>query len=154
MSATRKAVTVLVADDDEDDRGFIQRAWLTSRGLDKLRFVEDGEELIDYLYHTGKYSDLVSAPRPAVILLDLNMPRKSGPEALQEIKAAPELRQIPIIVLTTSRDQEDIDSSYDLGASSYIVKPRTFGALVQLVKVLGTYWIDIAHLPTANVRSS
>jgi CheY-like chemotaxis protein len=113
--------------------------------------VEDGEELTEYLNHTGRYSDPASAPRPAVILLDLNMPKKDGREALREIKVNPELRRIPIIVLTTSKADEDICRSYDLGANSYITKPVTFGALVDVLQVLGRYWIEIVDLPPENI---
>lgn len=143
MSARRKSLTVLVADDDDVDRNFIRKAWEKSRASNDLRFVEDGEELIDYLNHRGRYSDPASAPRPAVILLDLNMPRKDGREALREIKANPELRQIPIIVLTSSQADEEVYRSYDLGANSYITKPVTFEALVDVLQVLGRYWIEI-----------
>jgi CheY-like chemotaxis protein len=147
MSARRKSLTVLVADDDDDDRGYIRKAWEKSRVSNDLRFVEDGEELTEYLNRTGRYSDPASSPRPAVILLDLNMPKKDGREALREIKADPKLRQIPIIVLTTSQADEDILRSSDLGANSYITKPVTFGALVDVLQVLGKYWIEIVDLP-------
>ena len=152
MSASsRRPLTVLVADDDEDDRSFICKAWSKSRAANDLRFVEDGEELTEYLRHTGRYSDPDSAPRPAVILLDLNMPKKDGREALREIKANPELRQIPVIVLTTSKADEDICRSYDLGANSYITKPVTFAALVDVLQVLGKYWIEIVDLPPKKI---
>jgi two-component system, response regulator len=151
MNARRQSVTVLVADDDDDDRDFIRKAWDKNRAANDLRFVEDGEELIEYLYHTGRYTDQALAPRPVVILLDLNMPKKDGREALREIKARPELRQIPIIVLTTSQAEEDICRSYDLGASSYITKPVTFGALVDVLQVLAEYWIEIVDLPPARM---
>lgn len=150
MSANRRSLTVLVADDDEDDRSLIKKAWDKSRVASDLRFVEDGEELIEYLSFAGRYSDPASAPRPALILLDLNMPRKDGREALREIKANPELRQIPIVILTTSQADEDISRSYDLGANSYITKPVTFGALVDVFQVLGKYWIEIADLPPSS----
>ena len=150
MSASSsRPLTVLVADDDEDDRSFISKAWNKSRAANDLRCVEDGEELTEYLNHTGRYSDPASAPRPAVILLDLNMPKKDGREALREIKADPDLRQIPIIVLTTSQADEDICRSYDLGANSYITKPVTFEALVDVLQVLGRYWIEIVDLRPA-----
>jgi CheY-like chemotaxis protein len=155
MSASRKKpLTVLVADDDEDDRSFISKAWNKSRAANDLRFVEDGEELTEYLNHSGRYSDPASAPRPAVILLDLNMPKKDGREALREIKANPELRQIPVIVLTTSQADEDICRSYDLGANSYITKPVTFAALVDVLQVLGKYWIEIVDLPPEKMGSA
>ncbi|MEP7342448.1 MAG: response regulator [Acidobacteriota bacterium] len=146
MPANRKSLTILVADDDQDDREFIKKAWEKSRVSNHLRFVEDGEELTEYLNHTGRYSDPESAPRPAVILLDLNMPKKNGLEALQEIKANPGLRQVPVIVLTASQAEEDILRSYDLGANSYIAKPVTFEALVKVLRVLGKYWIEIVEV--------
>jgi CheY-like chemotaxis protein len=151
MKPSRESLTILVADDDEDDRSFIRKAWEKARAANNLRFVEDGEELTEYLNHTGRYSDPASAPRPAVILLDLNMPKKDGREALREIKVNPELRRIPIIVLTTSKADEDICRSYDLGANSYITKPVTFGALVDVLQVLGRYWIEIVDLPPENI---
>lgn len=147
MSVSTKSLTILVADDDEDDRDLIRKAWQKTRAANDLRFVEDGEQLMDYLNQEGSYRDPASAPRPAVILLDLNMPRKDGREALRDIKADPALRQIPIIILTTSQADEDIFRSYDLGANSYIAKPVTFGALVDVLQVLGNYWIDIVNLP-------
>ena len=152
MSAlSRRPLTVLVADDDEDDRSFIKKAWSKGRAANDLRFVEDGEELTEYLNHSGRYIDPASAPRPAVILLDLNMPKKDGREALREIKANPELRQIPVIILTTSQADEDICRSYDLGANSYITKPVTFAALVEVLQVLGKYWIEIVDLPPEKI---
>jgi CheY-like chemotaxis protein len=151
MNGSRKSLTVLVADDDDDDRGYIRKAWEKSRAANDLRFVEDGEELTEYLNHSGRYSDPASAPRPAVILLDLNMPKKDGREVLREIKADPELRRIPVIVLTTSKADEDICRSYDLGANSFITKPVTFGALVDVLQVLGKYWIEIVDLPPESI---
>src|ERR1700733_2334345 len=150
MSNSGRAMTVLVADDDEDDRTFIRRAWAKERALEALRFVEDGAELTDYLTRVGKYSDPASSPRPCMILLDLNMPRKDGREALKEIKADPDLRQIPIVVLTTSQDDEDVSGSYNLGANSFISKPRTFTALVDIIQALGKYWVDVVALGPAN----
>lgn len=153
MSGSRKSLTILVADDDDDDRGFIRKAWEKSRVANDLRFVEDGEELTEYLNQEGRYSDPASAPRPAVILLDLNMPRKDGREALREIKANTDLRQIPVIILTTSQADEDICRSYELGVNSYIAKPVTFGALVDVLQVLGKYWIEIVDLPPASIAA-
>jgi len=117
-----------------------------SRVVNDLRFVEDGEELLDYLYRRGKY-DADSAPRPGLILLDLNMPKKDGREALREIKADPDLRRIPIVVLTTSKAEEDIYRTYDLGANSFIAKPVKFESLVTLMKEIKRYWIEIVELP-------
>lgn len=135
---------ILMADDDADDRILTKEALEESRVLNELRFVEDGEELMDYLKKRGKYTD---APRPGLILLDLNMPRKDGREALKEIKADPELRRIPVVVMTTSKAEEDIFRSYDLGASSFITKPVTFDRLVELMKALGRYWVEFVELP-------
>lgn len=135
---------ILMADDDADDRILTKEALEESRVLNELRFVEDGEELMDYLKKRGKYAD---APRPGLILLDLNMPRKDGREALKEIKADPELRRIPVVVMTTSKAEEDIFRSYDLGASSFITKPVTFDRLVELMKALGRYWVEFVELP-------
>jgi CheY-like chemotaxis protein len=136
-----------MADDDADDRMLTKEALEESRVLNELRFVEDGEELMDYLTQRGKYSDPESAPRPSVILLDLNMPKKDGREALKEIKADPNLRRIPIVILTTSKSEEDIYKTYDLGASSYITKPVSFDGLVELMKTLGQYWVEFVELP-------
>lgn len=151
MDDKRESIIILIADDDEDDRRSIKKAWEKSRLVNDLRFVEDGEEFMDYMYHRGKYSDPASSPPPGLILLDLNMPKKDGQEALREIKTDPELRQIPIVILTTSQADEDILRSYDLGANSYITKPVTFGALVDVLQILGQYWIEIVDLPTENI---
>ena len=142
-----RAITILVADDDEDDRMFARDALDEARLANTVDFVEDGEELLDYLCHRGNYSGDYAKPLPGLILLDLNMPRKDGREALKEIKEHPELRRIPIVVLTTSKDQEDIYRTYDLGVSSFITKPVTFEGLVEIMKTLGKYWFEIVSLP-------
>ena len=136
-----------MADDDEDDRRSVARAWENARAANPIHFVNDGEELMDYLYHRGKFAEQANWERPGLILLDLNMPKKDGREALREIKADPELRQIPVVVLTTSKAEEDVYSTYDLGANSFITKPVTFTSLVELVQVLGKYWVEIVELP-------
>ncbi len=133
-----------MADDDADDRMLAKEALEESRVLNDLRFVENGEELMDYLYKRGDFAD---AERPGLILLDLNMPKKDGREALKEIKADANLRRIPIVVMTTSKAEEDIYRSYDLGASSFITKPVTFERLVELMRTLGQYWVEIVELP-------
>ncbi|MEM9220226.1 MAG: response regulator [Cyanobacteria bacterium P01_F01_bin.150] len=143
----RNPVIILMADDDEDDRLLTQDALAENRIVNDLYFVEDGEDLMDYLYQQGKYSNPGLAPRPTLILLDLNMPRKDGREALQEIKADPDLRSIPVVVLTTSKAEEDILRTYDLGASSFITKPVDFQSMVHIMGTLGTYWFEIVHLP-------
>lgn len=137
----------MVAEDDEDDRLLMQDALEENRLANALHFVGDGEELMDYLRHQGDYADPQSSPRPSLILLDLNMPRKDGREALKEIKADPDLRQIPVVVLTTSKAEEDILRTYDLGVSSFIAKPVVFESMVQIMKMLGTYWFEIVELP-------
>jgi two-component system, response regulator len=147
MTKKGKAVTILVAEDDEDDRMLMQDALEENRLANDLHFVCDGEELMDYLQHRGQYSDPTTAPRPSLILLDLNMPRKDGREALKEIKSDPALRQIPVVVLTTSKAEEDILRTYDLGVSSFIAKPVIFESMVQIIKALGKYWFEIVELP-------
>ncbi len=136
-----------MADDDDDDCVLVREALLESRLLNQLSVVKDGEELMDYLYHRGKYLEKNTSPRPGLILLDLNMPKKDGREALREIKADPKLRNIPVIILTTSKAEEDIYRTYDLGANSFIIKPVTFSALVEVMKSIGKYWLEIVELP-------
>ncbi len=140
-------ITILVADDDDDDCMMIRDAFTESRLANDLRFVSDGEELLDYLHRRGEYADPGSAPRPGLILLDLNMPKKDGREALAEIKTSPGIRKIPIVVLTTSQAEEDICRSYDLGVNSYITKPVTFESLVDVARAIGKYWFEIVELP-------
>jgi len=147
MPSIKNNIMILMADDDADDRMLAQDAFETNRLGNELRFVEDGEELLDYLHRRGKYVDPESSPRPGIILLDLNMPRLDGREALKEIKADPELHSIPIIVLTTSSAEEDITRTYDLGVNSFITKPVTFEGLVDVIKKTGWYWLEIVELP-------
>lgn len=147
MSNRNKPITILLADDDPDDRQLTREAFEENHLANDLRFVEDGQELMDYLNQRGKYATPGSAPTPGLILLDLNMPRKDGREALQEIKADPRLRNIRVIVMTTSKAEEDVARSYDLSAASYITKPVTFERLVDVVKTLGKYWLEIVELP-------
>src|SRR4028118_1056999 len=147
MMNPAKPITILMADDDPDDRMMAREAFEESRITNDLRFVVDGEELMDYLQRRGRFADPSSAPRPGLILLDLNMPRKDGREALIQIKNDPNLRQIPVVVLTTSKAEEDIYRSYDLGANSFITKPVTFASLVEVMKTIGKYWFEIVELP-------
>jgi CheY-like chemotaxis protein len=149
-----QAITILMAEDDEEDRMLTKKAFDKNRLRNDLRFVEDGEELLDYLYRRGKYQEPASAPRPGIILLDLNMPRKDGREALALIKTDPTLRRIPVVVMTTSEAAQDIARAYDLGANSYITKPVTFESLVRVVKALDEYWFEIVELPEADTRGS
>jgi CheY-like chemotaxis protein len=147
MAANRTPITILLADDDEEDRQMTEEALKESRLANDIRFVADGEELTDYLFNRGAYTDPADAPPPGLILLDLNMPRKDGREALAEIKSDPRLRQIPIVVLTTSKAEEDIIRTYALGVNSFITKPVTFEGLVQAMSVFTEYWFEIVALP-------
>lgn len=140
-------ITILIADDDSDDRMMIRDAFLENRLANDLRFVEDGEDLMNYLHRQGKYKSSDESPRPGLILLDLNMPKKDGREALKEIKGDPALKGIPIVVLTTSKAEEDIYRTYNLGVNSFITKPVTFEALVAITQHLGRYWFEIVELP-------
>ncbi|HUA69383.1 MAG TPA: response regulator [Candidatus Saccharimonadales bacterium] len=147
MKKEGKMIAIVLADDDADDRKLTEDAFTENRLANEFHAVEDGEELMDYLLRRGKYESLHGEALPGLILLDLNMPRKDGREALKEIKAHPELRRIPIVVLTTSKAEEDIIRSYDLGVNSYVTKPVTFKSLVELIKVLGRYWFEVVELP-------
>ncbi len=150
MSTHGDTITILMADDDPDDRLMARDALEEARLANDVRFVEDGEELLDYLRHCGKYSNPQSSPRPGLILLDLNMPKKDGREALAEIRSDPNLRQIPVVVLTTSKAEEDIYRTYDLGVNSFITKPVSFEGLVEVMKAVGRYWFEIVRLPTED----
>lgn len=140
-------IVILMADDDDDDYVLTQKALRKSKLLNKLCRVKDGEELLDYLHHRGAFETDNECSRPGVILLDLNMPRKDGREALREIKSDPELRDIPVVVFTTSKAEEDIFRSYQLGVNSFITKPVTFENLIQVMQALGKYWFEIVELP-------
>ena len=141
-----RKITLLCAEDDADYRLLTRRALKASRVANDVRFVEDGEELMDYLHRRNKYAQPGSAPRPGLILLDLNLPRKDGREALQEIKEDPELRRIPVVILTTSNAEEDVLRTYSLGASSYIRKPVNMTSLVDIMSTIGHYWFEIVEL--------
>jgi CheY-like chemotaxis protein len=142
IQAAPRPVLILMADDDADDRLMAKEALEASGLRNELRFVEDGVELLNYLLKQGNYAE---APRPGLILLDMNMPRKSGREALQDIKVHPDLKKIPVVILTTSQAEEDVKLGYDLGASSYITKPVTFEGLVGVMQSLGKYWLEIVR---------
>jgi CheY-like chemotaxis protein len=147
----RQPIVVLMADDDPDDRDMAREAFVAGRLANHLSFVVDGEDLMDYLRRQGKYAPPASAPRPGLILLDLKMPRKDGFEALQEIRADPDLRAIPVVALTTSQAEEDILRSYNLGVSSFIIKPVTFDRLVDVIRHLARYWFEIVKLPDGRI---
>jgi CheY-like chemotaxis protein len=152
MTSKPKPITILMADDDADDRMMTREAFEESRVANDLRFVVDGEELMDYLNRRGQYQEPATSPRPGLILLDLNMPRKDGREALAEIMADPSLRSIRVVILTTSKAEEDIYRSYNLNAASYITKPVTFEGLVEVIKTLGKYWLEIVELPSEGME--
>lgn len=145
-----KSIRIVVADDDPDDRMFMREALEEIRLANDLQFVVDGEELMNLLQGHGAYSDRPPSALPGLILLDLNMPRKDGREALKEIKADPLLRHIPVVVLTTSKAEEDIFRTYDLGVSSFITKPVNFDGLVEVLTAIGKYWFEIVELPTGG----
>ena len=147
MSKHAMPITILMADDDADDRRLTQEALEEGRLINEVKFVDDGEQLMDYLRRQGRFAPPAEAPRPGLILLDLNMPRKDGRTVLKEIKSDPDLRQIPVVVLTTSKADEDVYKSYDLVVNSYIVKPVTFEALVDILQTLEKYWFEIVELP-------
>ncbi len=147
---TAQPITILLADDDADDRMLAREALAESRLVNDLHCVEDGEQLLDFLHRRGAYTDPDKSPRPGLILLDLNMPRKDGRESLREIKSDPDLRRIPIVVLTTSKAEEDIYRTYDLGVSSFITKPVTFDGLVNVMRAIGKYWFEIVELPNGR----
>ena len=141
---------ILIADDDEEDRILIKKALKSTPIDDRTKFVVNGEELIFYLEGEGKYSDRNDYPMPDIILLDLNMPRKDGREALKEIKNNDNLKHIPIIVLTTSKAEEDIVKTYNLGVNSFITKPVTYASLVKTMKTISEYWFETVKLPNAR----
>ncbi|MDO8344165.1 MAG: response regulator [Cellvibrio sp.] len=147
MNIPKKTLIILMADDDADDRLLAQDAMQESRVLNELHFVEDGVQLLSYLRGDNEFSDRTLYPMPGLILLDLNMPKMDGREALAEIKADHRLRRIPVVILTTSKAEEDMVKGYDLGAASYIAKPVTFDALVELMRTLGKYWVEFVELP-------
>ena len=153
MADNAKAVVILLADDDADDREMTRKALAKNRLVNEVYEVVDGEELLDFLRHRGRYAPPALSPRPGLILLDLNMPKKDGREALAEIKADPALRRIPVVVMTTSKAEEDIVRMYDLGSNSFISKPITLAALVDVMIVLGQYWFQIVTLPEAVAAS-
>ena len=141
------SINILVADDDPDDRFMLKKAIAENKMKNRVDFVEDGEELMDFLKHRGKYSGDNAKPRPGLILLDLNMPKKDGREALTEIKSDPDLRRIPVIILTTSKEEEDILATYNLGVNSFITKPVSFDSLIEVVKTIREYWLEIVTCP-------
>lgn len=150
MAANKTVMPILMVDDDKDDRMLTEKALRKNRVINPIHFLEDGEELMEYLQKKGKFSAPGAAPTPCFVLLDLNMPRMDGRKALSLIKADPTLRKIPIVVLTTSQAEEDIVRSYSLGANSFITKPVQFESLVNLMDSLKQYWLEIVELPVLD----
>lgn len=141
-------LVIVYADDDPEDRMLAQEAFEENNFANQVVYVEDGEELISYLKNEGKYHDKQAYPSPSLILLDLNMPKMDGREALEAIKTDSKLRLIPVVILTTSSAEEDIIRSYDLGVSSFITKPVTFKSLVETISTISKYWFELVKLPT------
>jgi CheY-like chemotaxis protein len=142
-----KLAVILLAEDDPGDQELTRRALEQSRIRNELYIVEDGEEALDYLLRRGRYQDPDSSPKPDLMLLDLNMPKMDGKQLLQQMRADPSLRRIPVVALTTSEQENDIIRTYDLGANSYIVKPVDMDQFVNAIKVLKDYWFQIVVLP-------
>ena len=152
MIVKRNIAPILMAEDDADDRMLAERALTKNWVANPLVTVNNGEELLEYLYQKGKYSDPATSPKPCFILLDLNMPRLDGREALKIIKEDEKLKGIPVVIMTTSKAEEDIFASYNEGANSYITKPITFIGLVKVIKALKDYWLEIVELPSDEAR--
>ncbi len=153
MTEKRFIAPILMAEDDEDDRMMAEKAFAENRIANPLITVANGADLLDYLRQTGKYVDIAKSPRPCLILLDLNMPKMDGREALKLIKSDEKLMRIPVVIITTSKAEEDILVSYNVGANSYITKPITFEGLVKVIKTLRDYWLEIVELPNGPIRS-
>ncbi len=146
MKRQATAIMILMADDDADDRLMTQEALEESRLINGLHFVEDGEDLMDYLHRRGRYADLGNTPLPGLILLDLNMPRMNGIEFLRELRSDEKLRHTPVVVLTTSDDERDKINAYNLNVAGYLLKPVTFVNFVEVMATLNKYW-TLVELP-------
>ena len=144
-------IPVLLVEDGDDYREIVRRAFAKAGVTDALYLVADGEEAMEFLRHAKRYADPSTSPRPGLILLDLNMPHMDGREALREIKQDPKLRQIPVVMLTTSGEPADVLSCYDLGANSFVQKPVDFGEFVRTLNVLTAYWLRFAKIPDTRV---
>jgi len=154
MNGSRRSPVILMADDDADDRLLVQEALSEAGVPHELRFAEDGMELLNYLHHKGPHAGQLQAPRPELILLDLNMPLKDGREVLRDIRSDDSLRRIPVVVFTTSKADTDIRQMYDLGANSFITKPAAFADLVSLMKKLAEYWFETVHMPDPGPQAT
>lgn len=143
----KSKVNILIAEDDDDDYLLIQEALEDAQVINPHLRVKNGEELIQFLRRESPYEEYKDTPLPTIILLDLNMPKIDGRQALEEIRKDPLLKRIPVVILTTSKSQEDIISSYEIGANSYIRKPINFSELIQVMKAFKRFWIEIVELP-------
>jgi CheY-like chemotaxis protein len=142
--------TILIADDDEEIRMLMADALAQSTSSQKLCFVENGQEVLDYLRQRGKFQLPEESPQPGLILLDLNMPQKDGREVLQEIKTDPDLRHISVVMMTAATTEEDIYANYKSGANSFMIKPRTFQDLTRIMNDLVHYWFETVELPQST----
>ena len=142
-----RLAVILLAEDDPGDQELTRRALEEDVLRVDLRIVSDGDEALDYLFQRGAFADKLAAPRPDLMLLDLNMPKRNGREVLQVLKASPDLCRIPVVVLTTSQQEADIISTYDLGCNSYVQKPVDLDQFIDVVRKLGNYWFEIVTLP-------
>jgi len=138
---------ILIAEDDADDRYLIQTAFDEMGYLEKIDFVENGVELLHYLESIPTDRETDTRNFPGFILLDLNMPKKDGREALKELKQHPEFKKIPVIIFTTTKNESEIKRCYELGANSYVVKPISFDALLKVVENIRSYWFYTASIP-------
>ena len=148
----RQAPTIIMADDDLDDCRLTQDAWEESGSTHQIRFVRDGEELLDYLHHRGKFSNAQDFPLPSMILLDLHMPKRNGHEVLKEMRAHEQLRHIPVLVFTHSLNEEDTCRTYALGANACMTKPHSTQEYQSLINTLSQYWASMVHLPSLPVH--
>jgi len=145
--ATAKQIEILLVEDNEGDIGLVEEVFQEAKIRNNLYIAEDGEEAMLFLHKEGKFSDV---PRPDIILLDLNLPRKDGREVLKEIKENDSLKRIPVVVLTTSKSEEDIFRSYNLHANSYITKPVDFDQFIKVIKSIEDFWLDVVKLPSKD----
>jgi len=145
--ATAKQIEILLVEDNEGDIGLVEEVFQEAKIRNNLHIAEDGEEAMLFLHKEGQFSD---APRPDIILLDLNLPKKDGREVLKEIKEDDKLKRIPVVVLTTSKAEEDILKSYDLHANSYITKPVNFDQFIKVIKSIEDFWLDVVKLPSKD----
>ncbi len=145
----KNVFVVLMAEDNEHDIIATKRAWKKNNIVNPLYIVNDGEECMDYLHKRGKYAESGSAPKPSILLLDIKMPKMDGLTVLKKIRENKELHRLPVIILTTSKDEEDRIRSYDLGVNAYILKPVGFQSFSEAVKTINLFW-ELVELPEVN----